>query len=244
MAASSRTFASIQQPDDPPEGEKVRRIAELRAAGFEPRIDLLCYGLSDVEASLVEAVAIDLIGRPPLTNIMAGNHGHGFGRMTSHEVITMLTAKPVAVREPALLITINQLYRSGMSPLELYEATRGFWVIGPRREKVELALAVYQGVVREVYRIKAWHPAGTMTYETRDARPYLRRGADGSSRARSRTMCGRSTSTAPSARVGRTRSGTSTSRRPPTQSQATGSTSPLRRPLGSRSCLGCRSGPR
>lgn len=41
----------------------------------------------------------------------------------------MLTAKPVVVREPAILITINQLYRErGMSAQELYEATRGFWV--------------------------------------------------------------------------------------------------------------------
>jgi hypothetical protein len=84
----------------------------------------------------------------------------------------MLTAKPVVVREPALLITINRLYRSGMSPLELYEATRGRWVVGPRRDKVELALAVYQGVVREVYRVRAWHPAGTVEYQTRsDLRP-------------------------------------------------------------------------
>ena len=87
----------------------------------------------------------------------------------------MLTAKPVLVREPALLITINQLYRSDMSPLELYEATRGFWVIGPRRERVELALAVYQGIVREVYRVRALAPgrhAGRT--ETRDAVPYPR----------------------------------------------------------------------
>lgn len=84
----------------------------------------------------------------------------------------MSTAKPVVVHEPALLFTINQLFRSGMSPLELYEATRGFWVIGPRRDKVELALAVYQGVVREVYRIRAWHPADTLEYTTRDAAEY------------------------------------------------------------------------
>ena len=84
----------------------------------------------------------------------------------------MLTAKPVVVREPAILITINRLYRSDMSPLELYEATRGTWVVGPRRDKAELALAVYQGVVREVYRIRAWHPAGTLEYQTRsDLRP-------------------------------------------------------------------------
>jgi hypothetical protein len=56
-----------------------------------------------------------------------------------------------------------------MSPKELYEATRGFWVIGPRRDKAELALAIYQGVVREVYRIRSWHPAATLHYATRDA---------------------------------------------------------------------------
>ena len=161
----NRLFSHLE---DQAESGKVRRIAELRAADLEPRIDLLRYGLSDAEAALVEAAAIDMIGRPPLTNIMAGHHAQSFGRITSREVITMLTAKPVVVREPALLITINQLYRSGMSPLELYEATRGFWVIGPRREKAELALAVYQGVVREVYRIRAWYPAGTLEYKTRD----------------------------------------------------------------------------
>ena len=75
---------------------------------------------------------------------------------------------PVVVQEPALLITINQTHRYGMSSLALYEATRGFWVIGPRREKVELALAVYKGIVREVYRVRAWYPAGTLEYKTRE----------------------------------------------------------------------------
>ena len=84
----------------------------------------------------------------------------------------MLTAPPVVVREPAIIITINRLYRSDMTPLELYEATRGRWVVGPRRDKAVLAFAVYQGVVREVYRIRAWHPAGALEYLTRsDLRP-------------------------------------------------------------------------
>jgi hypothetical protein len=162
----NRLFSHL---DDQTESEKVRRIAELRAAGVEPQIDVLRYGLSDTDAALVEAAAIDLIGRPPQTNVVAGHHTQSFGRITSQEVIAMLTAKPVVVREPAILITINQLYRSGMSPQELYEATRGFWVVGPRREKAELALAVYQGVVREVYRIRAWHQAATSEYATRDS---------------------------------------------------------------------------
>ena len=88
----------------------------------------------------------------------------------------MLTATPVTVTEKALLITINQLYRSDMTPLELYEATRGIWVVGPRREQAELALAVYQGIVREVYRIERWHPSGTLEYRTRDAAGFKERG--------------------------------------------------------------------
>jgi hypothetical protein len=71
------------------------------------------------------------------------------------------------VVEPALLITINQTYRPDMSPLELYEATRGFWRVGERRDGAHYAFAVYEGVVREVYGIRAWFPAGTLVYQTR-----------------------------------------------------------------------------
>jgi len=39
----------------------------------------------------------------------------------------------VEVTEPALLIRISQRYRDGMASDELYEATRGVWVIGERR---------------------------------------------------------------------------------------------------------------
>lgn len=76
----------------------------------------------------------------------------------------------VTITEPALLFTLNQLYRGGISREELYEATRGTWRLGPRRERAEIAVAVYQGIVREVYRINAWHPAGTLPYRFRDPR--------------------------------------------------------------------------
>jgi uncharacterized protein len=80
--------------------------------------------------------------------------------------------KRVEVREPALLIRINQLYRPGISELGLYEATRGIWRLGgPRMEEVELALAVYQGVVKEVYTVEQWHRAGTTPYATRSFEP-------------------------------------------------------------------------
>ncbi len=84
----------------------------------------------------------------------------------------MLSAKPVRVRHKSILITINKLYRSDMTALELYEATRGIWVVGPRRENADYGMAVYQGIVREVYKIQKWHPAGTLKYQTRDSKGF------------------------------------------------------------------------
>ena len=82
----------------------------------------------------------------------------------------------VTVSEPALLIRINRSYREGMSALALYEATRGVWKLGPRREGAHLALAVYQGRVVEVFAIHEWHPANSTPYRTRTFVPSLMRG--------------------------------------------------------------------
>ena len=76
-------------------------------------------------------------------------------------------AEPVEVRHKAILFTINRLYREGMTPLELYETTRGVWRLGKRREKAEYAFCVTSGIVHEVYRIEEWYPAGTLDYKTR-----------------------------------------------------------------------------
>jgi len=45
-----------------------------------------------------------------------------------------------------------------MSGEELYEITRGKWVIGIRRNKAKYAFAVYKGIIREVYEIERWVP--------------------------------------------------------------------------------------
>lgn len=73
----------------------------------------------------------------------------------------------ITVTEPALLIRINESYSEGMSDLALYEATRGVWRLGPKRDRVRIALAVYQGVVKEVFAISAWHRGDTTPYSTR-----------------------------------------------------------------------------
>ena len=78
-------------------------------------------------------------------------------------------AKPADIEDAVILIRINQRYRHGMSSQELYEATRGIWKLSPHRaERATYAFALFEGIVREVYEIEQWHPAGTLEYETRE----------------------------------------------------------------------------
>jgi len=144
------------------------RIEEIRSGRQEPRIDILVHGIEDHEtACKVEAAAIDLLAAGSLTNTIRGRGTVEFGRRRLQELDALYGARPVEIVHPSILIRINQRYRPGMSEQELYESTRGVWRLGPRRETARLALAVFQGVVREVYEIGSWHHAGTTAYETR-----------------------------------------------------------------------------
>ena len=70
-------------------------------------------------------------------------------------------APPLTVTDPVILIRINRLYRDGMTEDELYDATRSCWKLGSRRNRAKYALAVFEGVVQEVYEIDGWHEGGT-----------------------------------------------------------------------------------
>jgi hypothetical protein len=151
------------------ESRKAAVLAELSEAGLESRLEILSHGLTDEETALrVEAAVIDLLGLDDLTNLVGGWRSVQFGRKSLEELIPYYAAKPATIDDPVLLIRINRRYRHGMTPRELYEATRGVWKLGRRREGGKYAFAVFEGVVREVYAIAGWHPAGTLEYETRD----------------------------------------------------------------------------
>ncbi len=73
----------------------------------------------------------------------------------------------LAITEPALLIRIAKLYKPDFTAAQLYETTRGVWRVGERRNRVQLALAVANGVVVEVFVVQGWFPAGSTKYCTR-----------------------------------------------------------------------------
>lgn len=153
-----------------------QRIRKIRAAGREPQIDILAHGLGTPEAALkVEAAAIDLLGLPQLTNAVHG-HGTQYGRLPLGEVVAHYTKRKANIREPAILIRINKAYRYGMSDVELYDATRSAWRVGERSRRAEYAFAVFEGVVREVYRITGWVRGGSTFNVRHDGRPHRRPG--------------------------------------------------------------------
>lgn len=141
------------------ETEKISRINEIRKDGREVQYEIIRHGLTEDQAVEVESALIDFIGLPDLSNLVAGHNADRRGRMTVQEIIARYEAKPITINEPALIIIINRLFHRNMTPDELYEATRGNWVLGKRRNRAKHALSVYKGIVRQVYRILRWAPA-------------------------------------------------------------------------------------
>ncbi len=144
----------------------MRRVKEILDLQLVPRVEILKYGLdNESEAYLVESAAIDLVDVTKLTSQVRG-HGSGQnGRTVLIDLIAELNAEAIKIRHPIILININQLYHSNLPAIELYDATRGVWIIDPQREKSEVR---YQSVVREVYEIADWFPQGTTCYASRD----------------------------------------------------------------------------
>jgi hypothetical protein len=155
-----RCLDHLIEDDDHP---KVKRIREIFDAGLEPRIEMLAHGLrTEQEAYNIEAAAIGLLGLENLTNRVMGKDSLRFGRKGLSELEGYYAAKPVKIVDPVILIRVNQLYRHGMPAAELYDITRGVWVLSAERaSKMKYVFAVYEGVVREVYEPEKWMPALT-----------------------------------------------------------------------------------
>lgn len=139
--------------------ERLDRIRTILAKGLEVTHLIIRHGLTEKEAFEVEAALIDFVGIEKLTNQVHGFSSDDRGKMSVADIIEKYAAPEVQITEPAILITLNQQYRKGMGERELYEKTRGDWVIGVKRDRAKYAFAVYHGIIREVYEIETWSPS-------------------------------------------------------------------------------------
>lgn len=162
---SGRCLDHIKHPDDSPKSERITELMAKKSLG----IDILRHGMDEPTAKLVEATCIDLLGVGELTNKVRGSSSL-MGRITLDELQHLLLQEEteIAPEHAGLAFLLNSTYKSGMSPLELYEATRGTWAKIPKDESLKFAYATYGGLIKEVYEIQCWVKAGSQQYFTRD----------------------------------------------------------------------------
>ena len=150
---------------------KSQKMNELREAGLAPKLLIIRHGMTESEAFAVESVLIEHIGVEKLTNKVAGHHTSSLGIMSLDQIRSVYAAEPVdSFKHASLLIRLPRIFRYSMTPLELFEAVCGTWVIGENRNNVELVMPVHDGVVQEIYDVKgkeSWQPGGTRQYQTR-----------------------------------------------------------------------------
>ena len=171
----NRAFAHL---DDTNESDKVKYIDSLKNQGLEPEIEILIHGLDDEKTALrVESSIIDLIGINNLTNIQSGYKSATYGRMSIKQLVSAYEKQKVEIKEPSILIRINQAFRYSMSEVELYDYTRGRWRLNPERaQNAQYAFSIYDGIIQEVYEVFNWYEAGK-TFSVRDDNENIKREA-------------------------------------------------------------------
>ena len=161
---SARCLDHIKNPDDSLKSARIKELLASNSLG----IDILRHGMDEPTAKLVEATCIDLLGVGELTNKVRGSSSL-MGRITIDALQHLLLKEEteIAPEHAGLAFLLNSTYKSGMSPLELYEATRGTWKYVPKDDRLNFAYATYGGLIMEVYEIQCWVKAGSQQYFTR-----------------------------------------------------------------------------
>lgn len=153
----NRVFAHIRAAQDL-EGDalenKIKRIYEIRNAGFGVGHVIHRHGMDDKTAFEVEGALIDAY--PGLTNIAGGPANSDRGVMHSLEIIRRYEAEPAVFQHKALLINVNR----SSAENDLYEATRYAWKISATKAaKAEVVLSAVQGLIVGAFVADRWLPA-------------------------------------------------------------------------------------
>jgi hypothetical protein len=160
----NRVFAHIRDEQNLEGDEvsnKIKRIREIRLAGFEVAHVIHRHGMDEKAAFEVESALIDAY--PGLTNVVDGVGGNDYGAMHAKEIINRYRAEPAEFHHKALLICVNWT----LEVKTLYDATRYAWRLKKSRaEKAEVILAVQNGLIRGAYvaKPKEWLEATTKNF--------------------------------------------------------------------------------
>src|ERR1700691_1334914 len=85
---------------------KIKRIREIRLAGFEVAHVIHRHGMDDATAFEVEAALMDAY--PGLSNVAGGTGSSEYGAMHAREIIRRYSDLPADFRHKAILISVNR----------------------------------------------------------------------------------------------------------------------------------------
>jgi uncharacterized protein len=144
---------------------KIQRIREIHAAGFEVLHIIHRHGMDEKTAFEVESALIDAY--PGLTNISSG-FGNDYGTMHAEEIIRRYSAEPAIIKHKVIMITINRT----VNETSIYEATRHAWKIDKEKAKhAEFIFSVVRGMIVGVFVPEIWLEATTLNFPGREDRP-------------------------------------------------------------------------
>ena len=144
---------------------KLRRIREIRLAGFEVAHVIHRHGMDDKTAFEVEAALIDAY--PGLTNAAVGV-GYDYGTMHAKEIISRYSADPAVFKHKGILISVNRT----AAETSLYEATRYAWKIRESKAKqAEVILATVRGLIVGAFVADKWLDATAANFPGREDVP-------------------------------------------------------------------------
>ncbi|MFM9959698.1 MAG: LEM-3-like GIY-YIG domain-containing protein [Planctomycetaceae bacterium] len=146
---------------------KMKRIRQIRVAGFDVAHVIHRHGMDDATAFEVESALMDAY--PGLTNEAGGVGGNEFGAMHALEIIGEYSAEPAVFWHHAILISVN---RSAFAESSLYEATRYAWKVSPAKaRKAEVVLATVQGIIKGAFIANEWLEATAANFPGRQDVP-------------------------------------------------------------------------
>ena len=164
-----RVFSHIsgeQKLDGDELDNKIKRIREIRLAGFAVAHVIHRHGMDDETAFEVEAALIDAY--PGLTNIVVGAGSNDFGVMHAEEIIRRYCAEPAVFQHKALLISVNRT----ATETSLYEATRYAWKINKSKaNQAEVILSTMQGLIVGAFVADNWLEATKAHFPGREEVP-------------------------------------------------------------------------
>lgn len=163
----NRVFSHIRVAQQELEGDdltnKLKRIREIRLAGFDVAHVIHRHGMDEKTAFEVEAALIDAY--PGLMNVVGGTGGNDYGAMHAREIVKRYSAEPAVFQHKALLISVNR----SATETSLYEATRYAWRISRSKAKqAEIILATRQGLIVGAFIADDWLDATAANFPGRE----------------------------------------------------------------------------